>query len=64
MARFSKKLLEKCAEAVHKACCNYYLKNKGKEYWTKGDYSLLDEPTKQIDRETVKAIFRVLKEGD
>lgn len=54
-------LLERCAEAVHKAYCVYYLKNKGTEYWTKGDYSLLDEATKQIDRETVKAVFEVLK---
>lgn len=52
-------LIEKCAEAVHKAYCKYYLKNKGVEYWTKGDYSLLDEATKQIDRETVKAVLEV-----
>lgn len=58
---FTEKLLEKCAEAVHKAYCNYHLRNKGVEYWTKGDYSLLDEPTKQIDRETVKAVFATIK---
>jgi len=58
--QFTNELLEKCAEAVHKAYCAYYLKNKGEEYWTKGDYFLLDEPTKQIDRETVKAVFEVL----
>jgi len=52
--------MEKLADAVHKAYCAYYLKNKGKEYWTKGDYSLLDEPTKQIDRETVKAVMEAL----
>lgn len=56
-------VLELCAEAVHKAYCSYHLKNKGKEYWTKGDYSLLDEPTKQIDRETVKAVFAILSHG-
>ena len=56
-------LLERCSEAVHKAYCDYHLKNKGVEYWTKGDYSLLDEPTKQIDRETVKAVFDVLRHG-
>ena len=60
---FTDELLEECAEAVHKAYCSYYLKSKGKEYWTKGNYSLLDEPTKQIDRETVKAVFKVLKEN-
>ena len=57
---FEEKLLEKCSEAVHKAYCNYHLENKGVEYWTKGDYLLLDEPTKQIDRETVKAVFNIV----
>lgn len=56
-------LIEKCSEAVHKAYCNYHLINKGFEYWTKGDYYLLDEKTKQIDRETVKAVFKILKEN-
>jgi hypothetical protein len=56
-------LLERCAEAVHKAYCAYYLKSKGVDYWTKGNYLLLDEPTKQIDRETVKAVFDVLKQS-
>ena len=60
--KFEEALLEKCSEAVHKAYCNYYLKNKGEAYWTKGDYSLLDEPTKQIDRETVKAVFNIVWE--
>ncbi len=58
---FTDELLEICAEAVHKAYCDYHIKNKGKEYWTKGDYSLLDEPTKQIDRETVNAVFAAIK---
>jgi len=58
---FTNEILEKCAEAVHKAYCNYHLQNKGTEYWTKGDYSLLDEPTKQIDRETVKAVFATIE---
>jgi len=61
--QFTNELLEKCAEAVHRAYCACHLKNKGDEYWTKGDYSLLDEPTKQIDRETVKAVFKVLQEN-
>jgi len=59
--KYPHKLLEECAEAVHKSYWAYHLKNKGEEYWTKGDYSKLDEPTKQIDRETVKAVFNVLK---
>jgi len=53
-------ILEKCAEAVHKAYCNYHIKDRGVEYWTKGDYSLLDDAAKQIDRETVQAVFDVL----
>lgn len=60
---FTDELLEKCAESVHKAYCNYHFKNKGVEYWTKGNYSLLDESTKQIDRETVKAVFNVLEKN-
>jgi len=58
---FTEELLEQCAEAVHQAYCSYYLKSKGVEYWTKGNYSLLNDPTKQIDRETVKAVFEVLE---
>lgn len=53
-------MLEVLAEAVHKAYCKYHLDNKGEEYWTKGDYSLLDEATKQIDRETVIAVMIAL----
>jgi hypothetical protein len=53
--------MEVLAEAVHKSYCDYYkTNNDGEEYWTKGDYSLLDEPTKQIDRETVKAVLNAL----
>lgn len=61
--KIKSEVMEVLAEAVHKAYCQYYLKNKGKEYWTKGDYSLLDESTKQIDRETVQAVIDVMPEG-
>ena len=30
--------------------CKEYKKQHGKEYWTKGDYNLLDEATKEFDR--------------
>ena len=53
-------LIEKCAKSVHKAYCACYLKKHGKEYWTKGNYNLLDEPTKEIDRKAVKAVFSEL----
>jgi len=62
MLNITKELLEKCSEAVHRAYCDYFFKTKGVEYWTKGNYSLLDEPTKQIDRETVNAVLKVLKD--
>ena len=52
--------MEKLAEQVHKAYCQYQLDN-GKEYWTKGDYSKLDDATKEIDRYTVRAVLSYLK---
>ena len=50
--------MEILAAAVHDAYCRYYVKTHNKEYWTKGDYRLLDEETKEIDRETVRAVLR------
>ena len=44
---------EKLAEKVHKVYCKQYLKDNGKPYWTEGDYSKLDEKTKQYDRNIV-----------
>ena len=54
--------IEVMAELVHKSYCQYQLDN-GKEYWTKGDYSLLDDKTKEIDRYTVRAISKYLGGG-
>ena len=54
-------LLERCAAAVHRAYCKNYLKRKGVAYWTGGDYSKLDEETKEIDRSTVRAVFAELE---
>jgi hypothetical protein len=55
--------IEHLAEAVHRAYCRYYQEtHDGKEYWTNGDYSLLDETTKEIDRQTVKAVFMAMDE--
>ena len=56
-----KNIIEECAEAVHKAYCENYLKRTGKPYWTGGDYSKLDEKTKGIDRATVRAVLSVIK---
>ena len=57
---------EKLAEVVHKAYCKEYERKKGEQYWTKGDYSLLDEATKDFDRATVNAVLVALelKEGE
>jgi hypothetical protein len=41
---------EKLAEQIHQIYCNQYEKKNGKEYWTQGAYSLLDEETKDFDR--------------
>ena len=48
---------EHLAELVHKAYCKYQKEVKGKEYWTKGDYSLLTDEVKEIDRYTVRAVL-------
>jgi len=57
--------IEVLSEAVHKAYCADYLKRKGRCYWTGGDYSKLDEETKEIDRATVRAVLAAIeaKEG-
>ena len=49
--------LEKCSEAVHKSYCEDYKLRHGKDYWTKGNYSLLNERTKDIDRKTARAVL-------
>lgn len=61
--------IEKLAEEVHKIYCAQYLKDHGKPYWTEGDYSKLDEKTKQYDRnivlwhqEKLEALLDSLKE--
>ena len=53
-------IIEKMAEEVHKAYCKEYKKQKREEYWTKGDYSKLNEETKEMDRTTVKAVLKML----
>lgn len=42
--------VEEIAEQIHKVYCNHYREIKGREYWTRGDYSLLDEDVKEADR--------------
>ena len=49
--------MEMLAEEVHKDYCRDYEMRNGKPYWTGGDYSKLDEATKDIDRVTVRAVL-------
>lgn len=49
--------IEAFSRIVHHAYCEEYQRQKGEAYWTKGDYDLLDEETKEYDRITTRAIF-------
>ena len=53
--------IERLSEKVHQAYCDLYLEQKGRHYWTRGDYSKLDEPTKEINRKTVRAVLKQLE---
>jgi hypothetical protein len=46
--------IEELSAEIHKCYCRTYEKNHGKPYWTNGDYSKLDEPTKDYDREMAR----------
>ena len=50
-------IIEHLAEKVHQAYCAERLRQGKEEYWTKGNYALLDEPTKVFDRATVRAVL-------
>jgi len=50
----SDELLEQLSAETHKIYCEQYKKNFGKEYHTGGNYSKLDEPTKDYDRAFVR----------
>ena len=54
--------LERICEQVHKAYCKYHIEQKGTEYWTKGDYSKLNEEGKEYDRRTVRAVLAELRQ--
>ncbi len=53
---------EKLCEAIHKAYCQYCIDVKGKEYWTKGDYSKLTDEVKEADRYTARAVIKEIRE--
>lgn len=46
--------IEEISAEIHKCYCRAYEKRFGKPYWTNGDYSKLDEPTKDYDREMAR----------
>lgn len=58
----NEELIELLAECVHMAYCQYCSDIKGQEYWTQGDYSRLDDKTKEADRYTVRAVLKGMKE--
>ena len=42
--------IEKLSKNIHEVYCKYHKEVLGTEYWTKGNYDLLDEKTKEADR--------------
>jgi 3'-phosphoadenosine 5'-phosphosulfate (PAPS) 3'-phosphatase len=56
----NKIIVEWLAERIHKAYCEEYKKQKGVEYWTKGDYSKLDEGEKEYERVTARVVVNNL----
>lgn len=49
--------LELLAETVHKSYCEDYQQKNGKTHWTNGDYSLLEEATKDTNRKIIIAVL-------
>ena len=50
--------IEKLAEEVHWVHCVHYELTHDKLHWTEGDFSKLDEETKQMDRDIVRAVLQ------
>ena len=51
------KKVEELSAIIHSLYCKQYEKANGKEYWTRGHYILLDEPTKEFDRNIARHIL-------
>ena len=51
---------EKLAEQIHQVYCRYYKDRHGEDYWTKGDYSKLDDATKEADRYVARFIQTII----
>lgn len=54
--------IEKLSSEIHNLYCEEYKKRFGKEYHTKGDYSLLDEATKNYDRNIARWHLKKIEE--
>ena len=54
-------MIERLSEKVHHAYCQNHFDRTKKDYWTKGDYGLLTNEAKEIDRATVRAVLREMK---
>lgn len=52
--------IESVCEMVHKAYCEERIRQGREPYWTGGDYSKLDEATKDYDRVTVRAVLKAI----
>ena len=54
--------VEEMSEQIHKNYCEYVLARTGKPYWTGGDYSKLDEETKEADRIQARWMLKQITE--
>lgn len=55
-----KESMEELSERIHHLYCEQYEKDNGKPYWTNGDYSKLDERTKEYDRNIARFVITEL----
>lgn len=56
--------IERLSAEIHKCYCRAYERRFGKPYWTNGDYSKLDEATKDYDREMARFVMARDKENE
>ena len=49
--------IENVAAKVHTAYCVEHKRRTGEDYWTKGDYSLLKDEIKELDRVTARVVM-------
>jgi hypothetical protein len=49
--------IERLSRMIHQIYCKTYAHVYGEEYWTKGNYDLLAESTKEFDRAIARFIL-------